>query len=462
MRPPRLQAIRVLAGHRHLLTAAAAALLALACLGALLRVTMLDSLGGVRLGAAEWAMSDFKSILYYPGRAFLDGANPYDTEQYLARYPAPAGFYVYPPLVFIFALPFAVLPLEGALLLKVATTLVLTAVLAVACLRLAGARGRLAAVLFVMAVVFLSRPGQWSLLLGQVTTPLVLATYAALVLGRRRALLAGCALALCLVKPNFGMPLAAIMLARGQVRAVATGVALIVLLNLPLVALMIERAGDPKLFLVHALGGGEPLSHVEELHAQLNYHRVDLVALVSQFLTTSSLGLLGTALLGATVLGLVIIGVRRLEGSAADVQAEWPAQATAGLILTGMLLCGYHLTYDLLLLAWPFTALVVRIAATGRDSPPRHWLALGLFTLLAGNYLTTGKVIEELRSFPVLALTLASLNGAALTILFGLYFYEVIRLRAALEQDGGRVGRPTSARTGAPAPGTLGRSPAAG
>jgi hypothetical protein len=127
-----------------------------------------------------------------------------------------------------------------------------------------------------------------------------------------------------------------------------------------------------------------------------------------------------------------------------------------------MLLCGYHLTYDLLLLTWPFTALVVRVAATGRDAPARHWVALGLFVLLAGNYLTTGKVIEILRPRPVLALTLASLNGAALALLFGLYLYEVVKLRAVLVKGGSPAPRPVETRHRAAAPDPLGRAPAAG
>jgi hypothetical protein len=54
-------------------------------------------------------------------------------------------------------------------------------------------------------------------------------------------------------------------------------------------------------------------------------------------------------------------------------------------------------------------------------------VALGLFAILAGNYLATATVIEGLGSRPMLSLTLASLNGAALLGLFAFYLHQVVR-----------------------------------
>jgi hypothetical protein len=412
------------------LAAGAVALLILAGVFALVRVTGREILQG-DFTAVEWAMSDFKSVLYYPAKAFAAGDNPYDTEEYLARHSTPFGFYLYPPIVLLLARPFAALPLGWAIAFQAALTVGLAGLLAFVSLRLSGARGRLPAVVFVTAVMLLSRPGQWNLLLGQVTLPVVLASYAALVLAPRRPLLSACALALAMIKPNFGGPLALIMLALGYGRTVLTGAGVLVLVNLPLVAVLADRAGGLLPLIEHAGGGGEPMTHVEQLHTQLNYHRVDVAVLAGNLLTPYSIGLGGTVLLCGLVLGLVVLALRlerRREGGPTAGSTALPVSpAACALIWCGILLCGYHLIYDSLLLTWPFVALVVQIAATGRRTPVGQWVALGLFAILAGNYLATATVIEGLGSRPMLSLTLASLNGAALLGLFAFYLHQVVR-----------------------------------
>jgi hypothetical protein len=397
-------------------------LLSLAGLLALVRITAFDGVGGTGLSLAEWAMSDFKSVVYYPAKAFAAGDNPYDTTPYLARYPASFGFYMYPPVVLILNAPIAALPFGWAVAVKVAMTLMFTGLLALVSLRLAGTRARVAGVFFMAALILLSRPGQWNLLLGQVTIPIVLAAYAALALDRRRTMLTGCALALCLVKPNFGVPVAVVMLGRGQAVAVALGVAFILLLNLPLVGILADRAGGIVRLAELALGGEHTLGEAVRPLFQLTYHRVDLAALASQ-LAWFSLGKVGPLLIAGLVLGLVLVALRsdREQGGRAM------PSAVSGLVCSGILLCVYHPTYDLLLLTWPFAALALQVAATGRDTPPWQWIALGLLTVLAGNYLATATVMETARPYPLLSLTLASLNGVALLVLFGLYLHAVVK-----------------------------------
>ncbi len=72
---------------------------------------------------------DFGSTIFYPARAFLDGASPYDVGPYLARYPADAPF-AYPPAVLLLGLPFASLGLRTAETLYLALSLCLLPVLA--------------------------------------------------------------------------------------------------------------------------------------------------------------------------------------------------------------------------------------------------------------------------------------------------------------------------------------------
>src|SRR6188508_1124559 len=72
---------------RYSRVALAALALIAALVIAMLRVTTLSDVGGVRL-SANWALVDFQNTIYYPVRAFIDGVNPYDRATYRAHYPA--------------------------------------------------------------------------------------------------------------------------------------------------------------------------------------------------------------------------------------------------------------------------------------------------------------------------------------------------------------------------------------
>ena len=91
----------------------------------------------------------------------------------------------------------------------------------------------------------------------------------------------------------------------------------------------------------------------------------------------------------------------------------------------------YHIGYDLLLLTWPFVALVKGLRASPRLVPFGRWVQAGLYALLAMNYVTTFSVLSALHAHGALFMVVASLNGAALAALFVLYFRDVVELRRA-------------------------------
>src|SRR6476661_1160545 len=60
------------------------------------------------------AAADFRDVMYYPTRAVLAGVNPYDTSannpnSYSSQFPVGNNFPLYSPLIFLPALPLAVL-----------------------------------------------------------------------------------------------------------------------------------------------------------------------------------------------------------------------------------------------------------------------------------------------------------------------------------------------------------------
>jgi Glycosyltransferase family 87 len=398
-------------------------LLVSAILIAMLRLNCLGcSIGGLRLGFGARAMNDFQTTVYYPVKAFAEGVNPYDSAEYLARYPAPQLLRLYPPAMLILFRPFAALSLETAARLQAALTIILSGLLAVVSLRLAAIRSRPAAVLLVWALILFSRPGQWNLLLGQITLLVVLGTYGALAASRRSALLAGLGLALSLLKPNFGLPLAALMLARGQVSGVAVGATIAGILNVFPLPRLAELSGGMMKFITLFISGAQQYAQSSGPRGELTVYRVDAGGLLGQWLPTP-LGWLGSLLVAGVVLGLVVWALRRRGRPSASAEVLDPA--AAGLLCCAILLSLYHIGYDMLLLAWPFVGIVSRLRRSPGRASSRHLLQIGLLTLLAVNYASSYSVIDAVHAHGALLGLLTSLNGTALVALFGLFLLDV-------------------------------------
>src|SRR6266480_4705154 len=131
------------------------------------------------------ALCDFQDVVYYPARAALAGVNPYDARQpeaggvYLSKFAAGNTFPVYAPLIFVFSLPLAVLPLitaEVAYWLLNVALLVLYAYILLRSARLNQGAGNIAAL---AAILLLSRPGHANFYFGAITLPMILATLGA-------------------------------------------------------------------------------------------------------------------------------------------------------------------------------------------------------------------------------------------------------------------------------------------
>jgi hypothetical protein len=399
--------------------AGACAILAAGVLIPLSRFGTNRDIAGIRFGHAEWMMGDFKSVAYYPARAFADGKNPYDVARYTAAYPAPEPFRFYPPVTLILHFPIATLPVEAAMTVQFALTVLLTGVLAVLSLRLAGARASLPILFATWGAVLLSRPGHWNLVLGQLTLPVVLACYLAIALDGRQFILVGVALAAALLKPSFGIPLAVLMIARGQLRAVAAGLAMTALVNAPVVLVLAARSGG----LANLMRMVIREEHVlESLTLALN--RVDLTALLAR-LSGRSIGSAGAAIVAAAVLGGAVwaLRARRRRGAPSPV-----LDATeTGIVCSAILLCTYHITYDFLLLTWPIVSLATMRRRFGAQATGRRWLALGLYGVIAVNYLSAQSVIRAIEAGGSLSLALASINGAALLGLFLVYLHDSVK-----------------------------------
>jgi len=393
---------------------------------AILRVTTLSQGFGIRL-SANWAMVDFKTNVYYPVISFWNGGNPYDRETHLALYPAAEGMAPYLPSTFLLYLPFGLMPVDESALLYFVLTIALTVLLAYASFKFNDLKVSSAAVLLVAALILLSRPGQWNLLLGQLTAPAVLASYVALYYGRTSPLVSGLGLAVSMFKPSFGLPLAALMLARGNTRAVVLGTAFTTITNLPLLGILFNRAAGAGTF-------GEKLNNGQgglPIMGDASIGRIDASALVSRFVG-HSLNDVAQLLVALVVLGLAILAlrmIRRREQSSDTAVSD-------SIICVAMLLSVYHQAYDLLLLTLPLVALVSHRLPSAFNAPYVRWFLLGLFAILAVNYASTESVIGSLRPEGGAWLILASINSVTLLTIFLAYvlitLFKGIRERRVL------------------------------
>jgi hypothetical protein len=392
---------------------------------AALRVTTLSDIGGVRL-SARWALNDFQSVIYYPVHALVDGVNPYDRASYRAHYPDAETFPPFLPSTLLIHFPFGVLPLALAKMAYVAFSIGLIVLVGRAVVRANGVTSW-ASALFAAALVTLSRPGQWDLLLGQVTLQAVLLSWVALRFAQRMPWLSGLALGAATFKPTFALPIAVLMLARGNAEAVGIGVRFALALNLPVAAMLEHRAGavqllvqDPGKPYTSWVGSSDSAPH-------WSFYRIDLVALVGRIagrpLSHGVEAVITTLVL--TVAALLILRMRRAEST----PGYQPLTET--IICIATLLCVHHLDYDLLLLALPLAALVYRRAPGLLENDAARLGTLWLFALVAANYVSTQSVLDWLEPDARGWFALASANSVALVLIFAIYGLTALRWQSA-------------------------------
>ena len=393
----------------------------LAILIALLRVGVFSEVAGVRF-AARWAMIDFHSGVYYPIRAMLTGENPYDRERFLALYPVGDGFPPYPPATLLFHLPFGLLPPTVADLLYAVFTVGVMLLLALVALRATQRHASLTSVVMLAGVLLLTRPGHWNLVLGQRAAELALGTYLALFATARQPWLGGAGLALSMLKPTWGIPLMLLMLARGDRRPVALGVLLSFIVNLPLLALIVTRAGGLHPFLGRLFKGYRDWQTVSDVSPATSSVRIDAATTLSRF-AGHPLGDVSQVLLTILVIACASVAVYRLRSH----RSAGTPDLSIGIICTAILLCGHHVGYDFLLLTVPMLVLLFQGLPTS-ESRWGRWLFIGLGTIPALNWVATESVLGALRPGKTLWLVIASLNGLSLMALFCGYLWLAGRL----------------------------------
>ena len=357
----------------------------------------------------RFGMADFRDVVYYPVQALLQGVNPYDVAAYKAAYPVFHHLPPYSPLTLLIHLPFGLVPYEASEIVYFLFSLGIMLGLAAAILASCRLEVRVATVFGLGAAMLLSRPGYSTLILGQSTVLVVLGTVIALHFGGSRPYLAGLALALATLKPQYGVPLAVLMLVRGDLRAVLTGFGVAAAgAALPAGVIMACSGGGLSSFVSRVSGSYVAFEGSGLFEKAGSVLRIDLSSVLERLLGGPP-PLPVALMITSGILVVSGLGVRRAvlrrEGEGAD-------SLSGIIILLAVMTSIYHMSYDTLALWLPLVAVVVGSRAVWRKAPVvlRATLALVLAFPLV-NYLATYAVINRLGLTGWAWTVVVSLNG---------------------------------------------------
>lgn len=261
----------------------------------------------------EVRMQDFRDALYYPLREFLAGGNPYDPAAMFAHWPVRQSFNLYQPYHLALHLPFALPGYRvGVVAFTVVSLLLLVVLAGMAASRFRSAVPLALGTAALAALLVLSQVGKAQLYLGQVNPLIAVGAAGALLTRASHPRLAAVALAVAWLKPQFGLPLAILLFARGSRGVALTGTAVAGVASLPVVGLLVVRGGGIGPFL-DAIAAN--IAHATETDYGAvdspTGQRVDLAAVLYRLTDWLAPGAESLALVG--VLAVSVLLVRRLD-----------------------------------------------------------------------------------------------------------------------------------------------------
>jgi hypothetical protein len=378
------------------------------------------------LDPGRWALVDFRDAVFYPVTYFRQGGNPYQTEEYLATVPAGTPFPPYSPLTLLIHLPFGWLPHTASQLTYFGLTLLLTLVIAYLTLRICGRHARVGPVCGLAALILVSRPGHWNLMLGQTTLELVLVAYLALVLAHRSPGVSGLALAWSTFKPPFGLPLAILLVAYRSGRALRVGMIVAMVATLLPVAALVRSSGGITTLIDSLVESYRALETLDPSSAVTSPHRIDAFALFSRWWGSSPGPVVEAIVFLVLISGAsaAIVHVRR-KAAGHDVDLFCLSVACLAILTSA-----YQLSYNLLLLVLPLAAVVFNRWAprTGETGRRMRWVLIAVLSIPFVNVLDAPRVVGRFEPRSLAWLGLTSVNGLAVLLAFLVYVGLAFRL----------------------------------
>lgn len=369
---------------------------------------------------ASWAFQDFLGIVYYPTVAFMTGENPYNAAYFINHYPVYFAFPPFLPAVFLAHLPFALLPQSLSILLYFLTVITLMAALSYASLRMAELPTRLTSVILILALILISRPGHSNLMLGQTAIQFSLAAYMAYYYANRSTALGVIGLIFCVLKPTFGLPLALLLLAEGRIRLVVFAAVIGLAINAPFVLMLIQAEGSISELIRSSIASFPTWASHEYVEPTTSATRIDLSSLIGRLSGVKQTLVAQLSVLFG-VIGVAAFASQRCRNcTIAGIQ-----HLSLGVTLITILLCVYHMVYDLVILTAPFVAMVGRRFPQSFYKTRHYSISLVLLCFLALDYLAGDTILKLLVPDNNVWKWLASANTIALVSLFATWLHAI-------------------------------------
>lgn len=355
---------------------------------------------------------DFHHGVYFPGRGFREGINPYGPE-YVDHYPLRRPMALYSPATPLFAAPLSLLPLRLSNVVYFCLNVVLIVGLSWFALRAAQAPSGVGPVAALATLLLVSRPGHINQMLGQIALPLVLGAWAALHWGASRPGRAAFGLLATSIKPTFGIPLIWLTWSRGNRWAAVAGAALAMLAASVAVAIGVARSGWSQWSADLQFAASYVETSRETIPTE-SWTRIDGMVALSRVVganpnSAATAALAATLLLGGGWFCRRLARSDKLRHDRADGLDSRPAVLAC--LVT--LVCVYHNSYDALLLVAPAVAIAVGRAGEAYCPWQRRSLLI-LIAVLFANYATTRTVLERLSLSESAEMATTTLNSGAL------------------------------------------------
>jgi hypothetical protein len=360
---------------------------------------------------------DFHNGIYYPSRAWLDGVSPYG-QRYVQTYPVDRAIPFFSPMVLWLHAPLAVLPLRTAEYAYFALMTAMLLGIAWGSVAMADRAGRLTPIdrwrwfAIAAALLVFSRAGHITLFNGYFTFLLVGAAMIAVHCAQTRPWLAGLALGLTSCKPTYAIPLALLLLARGQWRAMILGtLSGAIGAAIGLAWLLQHQSLDAFL---EQIRQAQALHRADPLELPVNsWTRIDLLAVVAKWLQLAPDDLIHLSVMVAMLIPLAALLWSRRHHPASQGAASWGGT----MVLLGSIVTLYHHAYDAMLI-WPC---VVGLWL-GRDDQwppmrvPFRWIVIALLLFPAMNYASTNMLLDRLSLGPTEHKLMTSINAVSLAL----------------------------------------------
>lgn len=351
------------------------------------------------------AFRDFHNAVYYPVRAFLTGENPY-SPSYLEYHPDGLGFPLFYPSTLVIHAPFGMFQVQVAQWIFMATNFLLLLLVVRLVLQFLGHRPTSTLVFGLAGAFLLTRPGILNFYGMQVTMMHVLGCLLALQYGKDKPWLAALGLLLASCKPTFTIPLAILMLCRGNWRSVTLGTLLSLAVGAFAVMWIATQNGGPDAVVAQfktAYLNVESQPEIPEV--MTSWTRLDLYSVLPRWDLITPEGKVELAILGIVILFAATCVLAERNRSQLD-------QSTGrfGLLsCLAIIISVYHQPYDALLMILPLIAILF----PARNSNP-----------ICGN--TLKGVLILLLAFPMLNLLGTHMVLSRLDILQGSRDWKII------------------------------------